>query len=255
MLSKRSIVSLSQFLAIQEVDFVLVLCDKHGLQMSMENGALLTRLNRNFTSAAQPQMILAIVDEITRTKGDLRTRVNPKYRFDERFQDLSRCMMLDGYNIEGGRLQSMEPSIAGTHAIDDELTEKLTSSTLPEATEIIRKFNDSAESFRASPPNYNACLNDIRIALEALACAIARKLPSQSPHTYDARKWGSVIAYLRSINFLTVEEEKGLAGVYGFVSPGSHRPLGLSGEDMARLGRHLALHMCWFLIMQLRARQ
>jgi hypothetical protein len=50
------------------------------------------------------------------------------------------------------------------------------------------------------------------------------------------------------VKFITNEEEKGLVGVYGFVSPGSHRPLGIPEEQMTRLGRSLALGMCWFLV-------
>jgi hypothetical protein len=67
-------------------------------------------------------------------------------------------------------------------------------------------------------------------------------------HNYNASKWGTVISYLRTAGLITLEEEKGLAGVYGFVSPGSHRPVGVSEEQMARLGRSLALGMCWFLL-------
>ena len=66
-------------------------------------------------------------------------------------------------------------------------------------------------------------------------------------------KWGSIIEYLRASGLITIEEERGLAGVFGFVSPGSHRPLGLSDQELARLGRSFASGMCWFLIKKYRA--
>ena len=47
---------------------------------------------------------------------------------------------------------------------------------------------------------------------------------------------------------ITVEEEKGLAGVFGFLSPGAHRPVGIPEDQMTRLGRSFALNMCWFLL-------
>lgn len=97
-------------------------------------------------------------------------------------------------------------------------------------------------------PNYNACLNDIRVALETLARAIAATRQADGTPPYDQTKWGLTINFLRQVEFITNEEEKGLVGVYGFVSPGSHRPLGISEEQMARLGRSLALGMCWFLV-------
>ena len=84
---------------------------------------------------------------------------------------------------------------------------------------------------------------------EALA---ATQVKPDSPR-YENTKWGSVLSFLKLVEFITQEEEKGLAGVYGFVSPGSHRPVGISEEEMARLGRSLALGMCWFLIKCYRA--
>ena len=81
-----------------------------------------------------------------------------------------------------------------------------------------------------------------------MARSIAVTLQTGDTPSFDQTKWGSVIGFLRQVEFITQEEEKGLAGVYGFVSPGSHRPLGIPEEQMARLGRSLALGMCWFLV-------
>lgn len=66
--------------------------------------------------------------------------------------------------------------------------------------------------------------------------------------SYNPLKWGEVIAFLRNNGEITVEEEKGLAGVFGFLSPGAHRAVGISEDQMTRLGRSFALNMCWFLL-------
>jgi hypothetical protein len=119
--------------------------------------------------------------------------------------------------------------------------------------DVVQKLDDSARAFLGPRPNYNACLNDARIAIQSLASQIARDRVATHPGTFDVTKWGSTIEYLRVSGFLTIEEERGLAGVFGFVSPGSHRPLGLSDQEMARLGRSLVSGMCWFLIKRYRS--
>lgn len=67
-------------------------------------------------------------------------------------------------------------------------------------------------------------------------------------------KWGDLLRFLRERDEISAEEDRGLAGVFGFVSPGAHRAIGLSEEQMTRLGRSLALSMCWFLLQNRYAR-
>lgn len=251
MIGSRTRYSLAQFLELHEIAFVVVLVSKHDIRISVEDGGLLTALTDCFLSASDEEL-LSIVEEIARTAGDLRARINQKYRHDERFSDLCRCLQLDGYLVEDKSLLQTDPSISDAPSLDDDLLQELRTSALPNAEEIVKKINASSESFRSSPPNYNACLNDIRVALETLARAIATTQQSSSSPPYEQNKWGSVLGFLKRIEFITQEEEKGLAGVYGFVSPGSHRPVGISEEQMARLGRSLALGMCWFLVKSYR---
>lgn len=247
MIGTRARCSLAQFLELYEVGFVVVLLGKHGMHASVENGRLLSDVLQSLRSATDEET-LSLLDEIARTSGDLRARVSPRYRYDERFSDLGRCLELDGYVIDQQRVVQTDPSISDAPPLEDDLIDALNASGLDDAAIIVRKIDASSESFRSSPPNYNACLNDIRVALETLANAIAEKSESETAQPYDKAKWGSVISFLRQVGFITHEEEKGLAGVYGFVSPGSHRPIGISEEQMARLGRSLALSMCWFLV-------
>ena len=250
MIGSRTRHSLAQFLELHETNFVVVLVSKHDIRISIENGSMLFDLN-NCLRSASDEHLLSLLEEIARTRGDLRSRVNPKYRHDERFSDLCRCLQLDGYLLEDKSLIQTDPSIGDAPALDDDLLHELEASGLLGIEEIAGKINASSEAFRSSPPNYNACLNDVRVALETLARAIATQ--QTDPSAYDKTKWGSVLGFLRTVGFITQEEEKGLAGVYGFVSLGSHRPVGISEEEMARLGRSLALGMCWFLVKTYRA--
>ncbi|WP_025040428.1 hypothetical protein [Nitrosospira briensis] len=251
MIGFRARYSLAQFLELHETAFIVVLVSKHDILISVEEARLLTELAECLRSASD-EKLLSLVEEIARTAGDLRARVNQKYRHDERFSDLCRCLQLDGYIIENNNLTQADPSISDAPSLDDDLLQELKASGLSDAEEIAKKINTSSDSFRSSPPNYNACLNDIRVALETLVRAIATTQQSADSPPYEQTKWGSVLSFLKAVGFITQEEEKGLAGVYGFISPGSHRPVGISEEKMARLGRSLALSMCWFLVKSYR---
>jgi hypothetical protein len=43
-------------------------------------------------------------------------------------------------------------------------------------------------------------------------------------------------------------EEHGLTGVYSFISEGAHAPVGMTEQEMVRLGRNLAAGASYFLI-------
>lgn len=118
-----------------------------------------------------------LVEEVVRTQGDLRSRVNQKYRFDERFDDLARCLQLDGYKVEDKKVIPQDPSIPDTPPTEDELVEALGRSGLDSSEIIRRKLSESAEAFRRTPPNYNACMNDARVALESIVREIACRYP------------------------------------------------------------------------------
>lgn len=252
MIGSRTRLSLAQFLELQEYGVCTVLLNKYGIDSSLYPSQLLFGL-KDLLSTMDQHRLLMLMDEIVRTDGDLRARVNPKYRFDERWADLTRCLVLDGYLVSGKQLIPIDPSISDAAAIDDDLIRELKACGAPRANEIIRKINDSSDAFRASPPNYNACLNDARVALETLAVDISQSRNTSCAAPADVSKWGSVISHLRMGGLITLEEERGLVGVYGFVSPGSHRPIGVSDEQMARLGRSFALNMCWFLLKRQQA--
>lgn len=228
----------------------IVLLGKYGVQhLSFSPGQLLYGLLDILRSLDDHTLMLALA-EIIATSGDLRARVNPKYRFDERMHDLMQCLLLDGYLVHDKKLIQTDPSIDDAAPLEDDLLEALRNSGAPRAQDIIAKINDSAESFRTTPPDYNASLVNARVALETLAGDVAADVASRQvgPATYNPSKWGEVLAFLRNKGEITVEEERGLAGVFGFLSPGAHRPVGIPEDQMTRLGRSFALNMCWFLL-------
>lgn len=249
MISQRTIFSFAQFLELQDTAVSVVLLSKHGAQVSLTNGQLLFGLI-NALKGINERTLMQILAEVVTTTGDLRARVNPKYRFDERMDDLSKCLLLDGYIIQEKKLLQSDPSIADAAPLEDDLIAALQNSGAPRSLDIISRINASSDAFRSTPPDYNASLVNARVALETLAGDIATDIAStiSPPPVYNASKWGDIIAFLRKTGKITMEEEKGLVGVFGFLSPGAHRPIGIPEDQMTRLGRSFALNMCWFLL-------
>jgi hypothetical protein len=192
--------------------------------------------------------LMSLLDEIIRTRGDLRTRITPRYRHDERWEDLRRCLELDGYRVDENRLIPIDPTISGEIPIDDDLSSDLRRSGLRQGDEIIQLMETSAEAFRKTPPDYNGSLTKARIALETLARSIALERLSKFPASFDETKWGQVLAYLRTSGMLSRAQEAGVAGAYSFVSPGAHTAVGLTDHEMVRLGRSLVASVCYFLV-------
>lgn len=245
MIGRRTLYSLAQFLALQEHSVIYVLLSKYGASLEGNNLVQIA----NCVEELDPHVLLQVLNEVARTTSDLRVPVSPKVRFDERMHDLTQCLALDGYAIVEKKLTQIDPSIADVSPIDDDLIEALKTSGAPRKNEIIQKISDSAQAFRNNPPDYNASLTNARVALETLASDIAQHVPpAPGRPAVDPTKWGDVLTHLRFAGELTVEEEKGLAGVFGFLSPGAHRPVGIPEVQMARLGRSFALNMCWFLL-------
>lgn len=246
MLSARTLSSLAQLLALFPSQVAVVILSKHGLRINIEHGRGLVDINNALRDQADSPGCLAILEEVVRTNGDLSKQIKPRYRFTERFDDLKRCLTLDGYRVSERDMVPLDPSISDTPSVEDELVQSIKATDLDPSEAIVRKLGDSAESFRRVPPDYNGCLTNARVALESVAREIAQKRFLDEPP--GSTKWGSVVAHLKSKDFFSTEEERGLVGVYAFLSPGAHRPVGLTEEEACRLGRSLALSMCWYLV-------
>ena len=244
MISERSKLSLCQFLDLQSRPSLAVLLRKHGIDAEVYD---LDSLSVS-VQCVPPDQLHSLVSEVIRTRGDLRNQVTPRYRYDERWDDLVLCLLLDGYKVGDGQLVAIDPTIEGAKPLSDELTASLSRSGLPQADGVIRMLDNSTVAFRGVPPDINACLTEARVALQTIATSIANARQTSHPRAYDESKWGQVLAYLRTSDLITTEEEKGLSGVYGFISPGAHEPFGPGDIEMARLGRSLAIGMIYFLV-------
>jgi hypothetical protein len=241
MISNRSKLSLCQYLMLHDFPFLRLLIAKHGLELSVEIGMPLINALHNSILSATPEQLISILEELVRTQNDLRNCVSPRYRHDERWHDLSYNLQLDGYLIEGNSLRDIDPSIEGFESLEDDLTKELRRSGLDSVNDILTLLNNSAEDFRKTPPDYNGCLGNVRIALETLGRSIARARQTKYPGSFDENKWGQVLAYLRISDLISENHEKGISGVYSFVSPGSHRPVVLSEQEEKNRGRTLTL--------------
>jgi hypothetical protein len=121
---------------------------------------------------------------------------NPRYRYEQRWDDLIRCLLLNGYKVDDGSLVSIDPLIEGAAPVEDDLTAAITRSEFAEKDEIIRLLDSSADAFRRMPPDLNACLVNARVALQTLATAIAKVRVRTVPGSFDETRWGQTLAYL-----------------------------------------------------------
>ncbi len=261
-LSKRSKLSVCQFLALFNRDELVLLLGKYELPTdeleSRMGGQSVTAVLKVDILQASASQLGELVQELARTWGSLRNEISPRYRFDERWDDLCLCLNLDGYAMERdeydrelGRFVPVEPMLEGAVAVEDDLTGELRRSGLSDIEGILKVLEDSAGAFRNG--DFNGCLNNARVALQTLATSIAQARLPGHPGNFDAEKWGQIVAYLRKSDFVTKKQEEGLTGVFSFISPGSHTPIGFTEEEFARLGRSLAVSICYFLAKRLNA--
>ncbi|MEZ5717799.1 MAG: hypothetical protein R3E55_04825 [Burkholderiaceae bacterium] len=145
MIGTRTRHSLAQFLELQETPVSVVLLSKYGVQqLSLSQSQLLFGL-LNTLRGLDDRPLMLVLAEIVATRGDLRTRVNPKYRFDERMHDLTQCLLLDGYIVQDTKLMQIDPSIADAApgGRPDRGAAELRSAA---RAEIIAKIGDSASA-------------------------------------------------------------------------------------------------------------
>ena len=257
MISQRSKLSLCQYLALLPKNFLAVLLVKHGVNEEQNDDLELQIFDLEAHSfedlclvikRASQDKLYSLFREILRTRGDLRNRVTPRYRYDERWNDVVHCLLMDGYLVGDDQLVSVDPSIEDAEPLDDDLTAILKASDLPNATRVIERLSDSTNAFRGDPPDLEASLSKARIALETIVKDMASTMVQNYSGGDDELKWGQALKDLRQSNLISRNEEKGLAGVYGFISQGVHKVLGLDDIEMARLGRTLAFGMMYFLV-------
>jgi hypothetical protein len=254
MISKRSKSSLCEYLTLYNPARVRLLFDRHGIPFEglMAQGMeytpyIIDALKQTIFSATLEQL-LSLLEGIVRTSSNLSHLVTQPYIHNERWDDLFQCLQLDGYIINGQNLIPIEPIIEGTEPLEDDLSKELKCSGLAVSEEILRLLDESAKDFRKVTPDYNGCLNNARVALQTLAKSIAKARKITHSGSFEETKWGQVLAFLRTSSLISQQEEDGITGVYSFVSPGAHIPIGLSEQETARLGRNLVSSMCYYLV-------
>lgn len=256
-LSHRSKISLIQLLLAIEKDDLILLFEKYfnAFATYLPNFPTLHEV-REAIMQAKDEQIEGICEELVRTHDGLSKKVVPRYAFYGRWEDLKRCLSLDNLLVKDAHMISerkiapIEPAICEQSVIEDDLTTEIRKTGFDNVEAILKTLNSSAEGFLRNPPNYNGCLANARVALQEIAKTIALSRKATHPGNFNETKWGGILVYLRSSGFITKEEEEGLTGVFTFVSPGAHRPIGMSEEEFTRLGRIFILGMCYFLIRE-----
>lgn len=232
--TNRTKISLVQLLDIFEKSQIKILFEKYSIFLQFKN-------IEDIKHAVLSNNLQELIKELIFTKQTLRKKIEPKYTFDERWSDFEKCLLLDGYKIQNNAIISIEPTIDGVVAFEDELTNELINSTLLKKDEIRNLINESAEAFKNS--DFNQCLSKARIALETIIRTIAIDKYNNSNDN-----WKNALSKLRTESFITQKEEELIGKLYGFISDGSHIPLGFSQEEYARYGRNLAMSKCYYII-------
>ena len=157
-----------------------------------------------------------------------------------------------GKNEQGVALPYFVPvdsSIPEVIVVRDDLEIALTCSQLDGSEQVIGFLHASEKAFVEA--DFNECLVKGRLALETLVNMIGTSKHIDVPgQKFDKAKWGKLIKGLRRSQFIDENAERGITGVYSFVSKGAHKPVGLSETEFARLGRVLIVGLCYFLIKQ-----
>jgi hypothetical protein len=193
----------------------------------------------------------SLITELVGQQNQLRHNAPTRHVFDTRVRDLGRWLFHDGLSVEDGRLVALGAAVEEATGVRDLLLDELAASGLDADRALERAVNEAAQAFRSDPPDFNESTTKVRIALETVArraapaLAVRRNIPADT--------WGAALAFFRvSAGLLTLQEEQALSAVYTLISPGAHRPTGLTDDEWARLARTLALSATYFLIRKYR---
>ena len=189
-------------LEIFEYDFINVLLKKYSLPNHCRS---ITDIENILTK----QDINLLMQEIVSTQQSLRSRITPRYRFDERWKDFEKCLFSDGYKIaENNSLISIEPEVTGIVAMEDDLTNEIKKSSLSKKDAIVKLIIESEEAFKNATPDYNGCLSKARISLETMVKDIANN------NGCSDKCWGRSLNILKENNFITNDEELAISSTY-----------------------------------------
>ncbi|SDM41269.1 hypothetical protein [Halarsenatibacter silvermanii] len=254
MISRRVKLSLYQLISEFPFSEIMVLIEKYtfgeflfSIQHNKKTDYFLEEL-KEIISESTEEAVLDIIDEILRVRRTYRNKVNPKYKFDERWGELKRCLLLEGLKIEEGELKRVEPEIEGSNSAEENLKKEILNSDLQKRDDIVLLIENSSDAFIKPEPDFNGSLSNIRTALETLAKSIAKKIIENAEEDKEISSWGVYISYLKSKDFIGENEEDALTGVYSLLSELHHPLVGFSEEELTSFARAMGLRMCYFLI-------
>jgi hypothetical protein len=201
------------------------------------------------------EVVGALVAELVSQRNQLRHSAPTRHVFDTRVVDLQRWLFHDGWVIDDeGHLVAVGAAVEEATGVRDSLLEELTASGLDADHVLERALNDAAQAFRSDPPDFNESTTKVRIALETVARRAAPALAARRGVPAPVDSWGASLTFLRlNAQLLTLPEEQALAAMYTLISPGAHRPTGLTDEEWARLARTFALSATYFLLRKYRS--
>ena len=186
MLTDRGLISLSQFVAVQKQESRVLMLQKCGIVgVEIESGPTTVTEVLTWLRPVSPSQVEELVLEICHSTRMLRAAVSPKYIYDERWPDLGRGLLLDAYHVTGDHstgysVVAVDPTIAASAPLDDDLTNELNQSDLADREKIIRLMKSSAEGFRLQPQDFNGSLTSARVSLETLTRTLPRSAKQQS---------------------------------------------------------------------------
>ena len=196
-----------------------------------------------------------LVAELVTQRNQLRHSAPTRHVFDTRVEDLQRWLFHDGWSIdETGGLAAVDTAVEEATGVRDLLADELAASGLDGDNALRGALNDAAQAFRAIPPDFNESTTKVRIVLETIARRSAPAIATRQGVAPPADTWGAALVFLRTAaQLISVQEEQTVAAMYTLISPGAHRPTGLTDEEWARLARTFALSAAFFLLRKYRS--
>jgi hypothetical protein len=209
MLGSRTLISLSQFLDLQEDSTIALMFQKCGIQ-TPRSGMIIPNVIFTWLKACGAAQINELVDEIFHSTRMLRAAVNPKYLYEERWTDLERCLLLDGYRIigdyrDGYKVVAVEPTIAETAPLGDDLSNELKRSNLSRRG-WRAPDHSTAISMAASPLEYGSPPPDIHSAREAPSSPIPSRTLAVATTSCSSCRLPILSLATCRLSFLTLRE-------------------------------------------------
>jgi len=205
-------------------------------------------------TASADDAVGALIAELVTGQDQLRHSAPTRHVFDSRVRDLQRWLFHDGWAVDAeGRLAAMAAAVEEATGVRDLLIDELSASGLDGDNALRRALDEAAHAFRSDVPDFNESTTKVRIVLETVARRAAPAIAVRRGIVQPADTWGAALVFLRTVaQLISLQEEQTVAAMYTLISPGAHRPTGLTDEEWARLARTFALSATYFLLRKYR---